>query len=70
MKIFEILWLVAAVIAITIAILRGLKGETYGNYLYIAVFTSAISLFMYRFKKKNRLFLEERQKRKQNSSSN
>lgn len=69
MKIFEWLWLGASAIALTMAIVRGVNGEVYGNYIYITLFTAAVALFMYRFKRKNRLYLEERERQKQNSQS-
>jgi hypothetical protein len=69
MKIFEWLWLGASAIALTMAIVRGVNGEVYGNYIYIALFTAAVALFMYRFKRKNRLYLEERERQKQNTQS-
>jgi hypothetical protein len=69
MKIFEWLWLGASVIALTMAIVRGVNGQMYGNYIYITLFTAAIALFMYRFKRKNRLYLEERERQKQHTQS-
>jgi hypothetical protein len=69
MKIFEWLWLGASAIALTMAIVRGVNGQVYGNYIYITLFTAAIALFMYRFKRKNRLYLEERERQKQNVHS-
>jgi hypothetical protein len=69
MKIFEWLWLGASVIALTMAIVRGVNGQMYGNYIYITLFTAAIALFMYRFKRKNRLYLEERERQKQQTQS-
>lgn len=62
MKIFEWLWLGACIIALTMAITRAANGQMYGNYIYITLFTAAVALFMYRFKKKNRLYLEQRQR--------
>ncbi|HAE13349.1 MAG TPA: hypothetical protein DCG24_03910 [Bacteroidetes bacterium] len=62
MKIFEVLWLAASLIALTMAIIRATSGQAYGNYIYITLFTAAVALFMYRFKKRNRLYLEEREK--------
>lgn len=62
MKIFEWLWLGASLIALSMAVTRALNGQMYGNYIYITLFTAAVALFMYRFKKKNRLYLEQRQR--------
>lgn len=59
MKIFEVLWLIASLIALTMAIVKAIHGEAYGSYIYITVFTAAVAFFMYRFKKKNRLYLEK-----------
>ncbi len=59
MKIFEVLWLIVSIIALTMCIIKAVKGEAYGNYIYITIFTAGVALFMYRFKKKNRLYLEK-----------
>ena len=65
MRIFEVLWLVASAIALTMAIIRATSGQAYGNYIYITIFTACVTFFMYRFKKKNRLYMEERYRRQQ-----
>lgn len=72
MKIFEILWLIVSIIALIMCIIKAVNGEAYGNYIYITIFTAAIALFMYRFKKKNRLYLEKyyRDKNRGNTSPN
>lgn len=57
MKIFEVMWLVAAAISLYMAISRAMKGESYGSYIYITIFTAAVAFFMYWFKKKNRKYL-------------
>jgi len=48
-----------------LAITKGLNGEAYGSYVWITVFTSGIAFFMYRFKKKNRKYLETYYKKKE-----
>lgn len=58
MKIFEVMWLITAICALVMAITRGINGQSYGSYIYITCFTGAVALFMYRFKKKNRHYLE------------
>ncbi len=58
MRIFEIMWLVTAIVALFMAISRALNGQSYGSYIYITCFTGAVAIFMYRFKKKNRKYLE------------
>jgi len=65
MKIFEVMWLVAAVISLTMVIIRYSNGQAYGNYIYITVFTTCVAVFMYWFKKKNRKYQEEYYKRKE-----
>jgi O-antigen/teichoic acid export membrane protein len=65
MKIFEVLWLVVAVIALVLAVTKGLKGESYGSYVFVTIFTAGIAYFMYRFKKKNRKYLESYYKKKE-----
>lgn len=65
MKIFEVLWLFVACVALVLAITKGLNGEAYGSYVWITVFTSGIAFFMYRFKKKNRKYLESYYKKKE-----
>jgi len=65
MKIFEVMWLVAAVISLTMVIIRSSNGQAYGNYIYITVFTTCVAVFMYWFKKKNRKYQEEYYKRKE-----
>ena len=50
MKIFEVLWLAASLITLTMAIIRATSGQAYGNYIYITLFTAAVALFMYRFR--------------------
>jgi O-antigen/teichoic acid export membrane protein len=65
MKIFEVLWLVVAVIALVLAVTKGLNGESYGSYVFITIFTAGIAYFMYRFKKKNRKYLESYYKKKE-----
>ncbi len=64
MKIFEMLWLIASIIALALAIKRAIEGEAYGSYIYITVFTAAVAFFMYHFKKKNRLYLENHYRKK------
>ncbi len=66
MKIFEIMWLVAAVIALVMAISRASNGLAYGNYIYITVFTTCVAAFMYIFKKRNRKYLQEYYKKQEN----
>ncbi len=65
MKIFEVMWLIAAVISLTMVIIRSSNGQAYGNYIYITVFTTCVAVFMYWFKKKNRKYQEEYYKRKE-----
>jgi len=65
MKIFELLWLMVSVIALTMAVVRAVNGQAFGNYIYITIFTAGVAYFMYRFKKKNRLYLENRYKQQQ-----
>ena len=65
MKIFEVLWLVVAVIALVLAVTKGLNGESYGSYVFITIFMAGIAYFMYRFKKKNRKYLESYYKKKE-----
>ncbi|MEZ5014389.1 MAG: hypothetical protein R2794_08865 [Chitinophagales bacterium] len=67
MKIFEVMWLVAAVISLYMAISRSMRGESYGSYIYITIFTAAVALFMWRFKRKNRRYLERHYGKKQNA---
>lgn len=62
MKIFEWLWLAVSLIALTLAITRAFGGQSYGNYIYITLFTAGIAVFMYWFKRRNRLYLEKREK--------
>ena len=64
MKIFEVMWLVAAVISLTMVVIRSSNGQAYGNYIYITVFTTCVAVFMYWFKKKNRKYQEEYYKKK------
>jgi len=59
MKIFEVMWLVTAAVPLVMAITRALNGQQYGNYIYITLFTGSVAYFMFRFKKRNRLYLEE-----------
>jgi hypothetical protein len=66
MKIFEIMWLVAAAIALFMAITRAANGLAYGNYIYITIFTTGIAIFMYIFKKRNRKYLQEYYKKQEN----
>ena len=66
MKIFEWLWLCASLIALTMAITKYINGQAYGNYIYITLFTACVAMFMYWFKKRNRLYLEKREKELQN----
>ena len=58
MKIFEIMWLITAAAALVMAVTRAINGQSYGSYIYITCFTGAVAFFMYRFKKKNRHYLE------------
>mgnify|MGYP006245815995 CR=1 FL=1 len=60
MRIFELLWLGVAAIALGFGVSAAIEGEEWGSYIYIAIFTGVIGLFMYWFKKKNRLYLEKR----------
>lgn len=64
LKIFEWLWAFVAVVAATMAILRATRGENWGSYLYISLFTATLATFMYFFKKKNRLYMERYHKEK------
>ncbi len=68
MKIFEVMWLVAAVISLTMVIIRSSNGQAYGNYIYITVFTTCVAAFMYWFKKKNRKYQEVYYKKKAEES--
>ena len=61
-KIFEIMWLVASFVSLTVLITRAMNGESYGNYIYITIFTASVAVFMYYFKKKNRKYMEKRYK--------
>lgn len=65
MKIFEVMWLVAAAIALVMAITRASNGQTYGNYIYITIFTTCVAAFMYIFKKRNRKYLKEYYKKQE-----
>lgn len=65
MRIFEILWLVAAAIALTECIIHAIKGESVGSYIYITLFTAGVAFVMYRVKKNHRHFLENIQRRKE-----
>lgn len=65
MKIFEVMWLIACIVSLVMCITKALNGEQYGNYIYITIFTACVAIFMYRFKKKHRKYLEERYKREQ-----
>ncbi len=65
MKIFEVLWLFVACVALVLAITKAINGEAYGSYIFITIFTSGIAYFMYRFKKKNRKYLESYYKKKE-----
>jgi hypothetical protein len=58
------MWLVAAIIALTMTIINAIGGKAYGSYLYITFFTAFIAIVMYYFKKKNRIFLEKHYKDK------
>lgn len=58
MRIFEIMWLITALAALFMAVSRAVNGQSYGSYIYITIFTGAVAFFMYRFKKKNRHYLE------------
>lgn len=69
MKIFEVLWLFVAVVALFLAITKGIKGEAYGSYIWITVFTAGIAYFMYRFKKKNRKYLESYYKKREDEQA-
>ena len=62
MKIFEVLWLCSQPDCPDHGHHQGYIRPAYGNYIYITLFTAAVALFMYRFKKRNRLYLEEREK--------
>lgn len=64
MKIFEVMWLVVAAISLTLAITKAINGEAFGSYVFITFFTSGIAYFMYRFKKKNRKYLENYYRKK------
>ncbi len=69
MKIFEVMWLVAAFISLYMAISRGMKGESYGSYIYITVFTAGVAGFMYWFKKRNRQYLKDYYAKKEQESA-
>jgi mannose/fructose/N-acetylgalactosamine-specific phosphotransferase system component IID len=58
LRIIEIMWLVVAAIALGTAIYRASNGQSWGNYLWITVFTAAVAAFMYWFKKRNRRYME------------
>lgn len=58
MRIFEIMWLITAIAAAVMAVTRAINGQSFGSYIYITCFTGAVAFFMYRFKKKNRHYLE------------
>jgi|GEM_PF-666658 len=68
MKIFEVMWLIVAFIALTLAITKAINGEAYGSYVYITIFTAGLAYFMYRFKKKNRKYLENYYRKKQDAA--
>ncbi|MFN0274261.1 MAG: hypothetical protein ACKVPJ_00825 [Chitinophagales bacterium] len=63
-KIFEVMWLVASAAAIIMAITRASKGQAYGNYIYLTVFTACVAGFMYWYKKRHRKYLEGYYKKK------
>jgi len=67
MKIFEVLWLFASAVALTMAIIRASRGEAYGSYIYITIFTACVAGFMYRYKKKHRKYMEEYYRKKQSA---
>ncbi len=56
------MWLIACIVSLVVLVTRAINGESYGNYIYITLFTGAIAIFMYYFKKKNRKYMEERYK--------
>lgn len=59
LRIIEIMWLIVALIALVTGIVRALKGQTWGNYLYITLFTGAVAGFMFWFKRRNRRYMED-----------
>jgi hypothetical protein len=63
-KIFEVMWLVACMGAVIMAITRAGRGEAYGNYIYLTVFTACVAGFMYWYKKRHRKYLEKYYKEK------
>lgn len=65
MKIFEVLWLIASIIALTEAIIKFRNGEAYGNYIYITIFTACVAGFMYYYKKKHRKYMEAYYRKKE-----
>ncbi|MBC8046756.1 MAG: hypothetical protein H7Y00_08175 [Fimbriimonadaceae bacterium] len=65
MKIFEVMWLIACIVAITMAITRASKGQAYGNYIYLTIFTGCVAAFMYWYKKRHRKYMEEYYKKKE-----
>ncbi len=58
LRIIEIMWLIAAALALGTGIYRAANGQTWGNYLYITLFTAGVAAFMYWFKKRNRRYME------------
>ncbi len=70
MKIFEVMWLVAAGISLVMVFVRASNGQNFGNYIYITIFTSCVAAFMYWFKKKNRKYHEAYYKKKEEEARN
>lgn len=65
LKIIEIMWAIVAVVAAVTAVVRATAGQSWGNYLYVSLFTACIAVFMYFFKKRNRHFMEDYYRRKE-----
>lgn len=62
------MWLIACAAAIYMAISRASKGQTYGNYIYLTVFTACVAGFMYWYKKRHRKYLEGHYKKKKDDA--
>ena len=59
------MWAVVAVVAATVGISRLVSGQSWGNYLWITLFTGGLAVFMYFFKKRNREYMETYYKSKE-----
>ena len=61
------MWLIVAVIALTTGVFRAINGQSWGNYIYITIFTGCVAGFMFWFKKRNRRYMEDYYARKENA---